>query len=180
MAENLDVSTFRNGDPIPEAKTDAEWGAAGDAQKPAWCYHDNDPANGKTYGKLYNWYAVSDSRGLAPRGWHVPADEEWNTLINHLGGEDEAGGKLKETGTAHWQSPNTGASNSSGFTALPGGGRLFGSIFFSPDDFAGFWSATEFNSNLAYHWNLNYDHSIVYRGNSPKGLSGFSVRCVKD
>lgn len=93
MKENLNVSTFRNGDPIPEAKTDEEWKAAGDAKQPAWCYYDNDPNNGAKYGKLYNWYAVNDSRGLAPEGWHVPTDQEWTDLIGFLG--DDAGKKMK-------------------------------------------------------------------------------------
>jgi len=95
MKENLNVSSFRNGDPIPEAKTDEEWKAAGDAKQPAWCYYDNDPNNGAKYGKLYNWYAVNDSRGLAPVGYHVPTDEEWSVLIGFLG--DDAGKKMKST-----------------------------------------------------------------------------------
>lgn len=97
MKENLNVSTFRNGDPIPEAKTDEEWKAAGDAKQPAWCYYDNDPKNGAKYGKLYNWYAVNDSRGLAPEGWHVPTDVEWSVLIGYLGGEKDITKKIKST-----------------------------------------------------------------------------------
>jgi uncharacterized protein (TIGR02145 family) len=97
MKENLNVSTFRNGDPIPEAKTDEEWKAAGDAKQPAWCYYNNDPKNGTKYGKLYNWYAVNDSRGLAPEGWHVPTDEEWTVLIGYLGGEKDITKKIKST-----------------------------------------------------------------------------------
>ncbi len=108
-AKNLDVSTFRNGNPIPEAITNEEWEKAGKQGKPVWCYYNNDPKNGKIYGKLYNWYAVNDKRGLAPEGWHVPTDAEWATLITYLGGKDVAGGKLKETDTTHWQSPNTWA-----------------------------------------------------------------------
>lgn len=95
MTENLNVSTFRNGEPIPEAKTDEEWKAAGTQGKPAWCYYDNDSKNGAKYGKLYNWYAVNDPRGLAPEGWHVPNDEEWETLENYLG--DDASKKMKST-----------------------------------------------------------------------------------
>jgi len=93
--KNLDVSTFRNGDPIPQAKSDAEWVAAGENYQPAWCYYDNDPKNGTKYGKLYNWFAVRDARGLAPAGWHVPTDEEWTELSTFLGGEDVAGEKMK-------------------------------------------------------------------------------------
>jgi len=95
MKENLNVSTFRNGDPIPEAKTAEEWQAAGEAKQPAWCYYDNDPKNGAKYGKLYNWYAVNDVRGLAPVGWHIPADHEWNVIIDYLGGPMEAVVKIK-------------------------------------------------------------------------------------
>src|ERR1035437_4904310 len=119
MLKNLDVSTYRNGDLIPEVTDGSAWSAltAG-----AWCWYNNDSAtNASTYGKLYNWYAVNDPRGLAPTGWHVPSDAEWTTLSTCLGGNAVAGGAMKETGTTHWTSPNTGATNSSGFTGLPGG-----------------------------------------------------------
>ncbi|MFZ9583254.1 MAG: fibrobacter succinogenes major paralogous domain-containing protein, partial [Crocinitomicaceae bacterium] len=97
MTKNLNVSTFRNGDPIPEAKTDEEWKKAGENQQPAWCYYDNNPANGAKYGKFYNWYAVNDPRGLAPEGYHVPTDAGWTQLSDYLGGEDVAGKKMKST-----------------------------------------------------------------------------------
>ena len=90
MTKNLDLATFRNGDPIPEAKTDEEWEKAGENKQPAWCYYDNDPANGAKYGKLYNWYAVIDSRGLAPVGYHIPSDADWTKLNDFLGGEGVA------------------------------------------------------------------------------------------
>jgi len=96
-AKNLDVSSFRNGDAITEAKTTAEWTAAGEQGKPAWCYYENDPANGAKYGKLYNWYAVNDPRVLAPKGWHMPSDEEWTILTDYLGGENGAGTKMKSS-----------------------------------------------------------------------------------
>ena len=108
MTKNLDVSTFRNGDPIPEAKTDEAWKAAGENKQPAWCYYDNDPKNGTKYGKLYNWYAVNDPRGLAPAGYHIPTDAEWTVLTNYLGGEDVAGKKMKST--SGWDSYTTGGS----------------------------------------------------------------------
>ncbi len=92
---NLDVAIFRNGDAIPQAKTDEEWKAAGENKQAAWCYYDNDPKNGAKYGKLYNWYAVNDARGIAPMGWHVPTDQEWTVLSTFLGGEDVAGKKMK-------------------------------------------------------------------------------------
>jgi uncharacterized protein (TIGR02145 family) len=103
--KNLDVATFRNGDAIPEAKTDEEWQAAGDNKQPAWCYYDNDPKNGVKYGKLYNWYAVNDARGLAPAGWHIPTDEAWTELSTFLGGLDVAG-KKNENVTRIWSNKN--------------------------------------------------------------------------
>lgn len=106
MTKNLDVSTFRNGDPIPQAKTDAEWEAADENKQPAWCYYNNDPANGAKYGKLYNWYAVNDSRGLAPAGYHIPSDAEWTQLTDFLG--SEAGKKMKST--SGWKSYTSGGS----------------------------------------------------------------------
>ena len=108
MTKNLDVSTFRNGDGIPQAKTDEEWEAAGDNKQPAWCYYENNAANGTKYGKLYNWYAVNDARGLAPAGYHIPTDEEWTVLSTFLGGEDVAGKKMKST--SGWNSYTTGGS----------------------------------------------------------------------
>jgi uncharacterized protein (TIGR02145 family) len=101
MTENLNVSTFRNGDPIPEAKTKEEWESAVNNHQPAWCYYDNDPKNGAKYGKLYNWYAVSDPRVLAPNGWHIPIDAEWSILENYLG--EDAGKKMKNaSGWVSW------------------------------------------------------------------------------
>jgi uncharacterized protein (TIGR02145 family) len=120
MTENLNVDKFRNGDPIPEAKIDEEWEEADENGEPAWCYYDNDSTNGVKYGKLYNWYAVTDPRGLAPEGWNVPIDEEWTTLIDFLGGEDVAGTKMKST--SGWAESGNGTKES-GFSGLPGGNR---------------------------------------------------------
>jgi uncharacterized protein (TIGR02145 family) len=125
MTENLNIDHFRNGDPIPEARTAEEWIKAGENNQPAWCYYENrtvqdDPDNGTKYGKLYNWYAVNDRRGLAPKGWHIPTDDEWTILTNYLGGEDVAAKKLKsKTG---WKENGNG-SNKSGFNGLPSGYR---------------------------------------------------------
>ena len=107
IAANLNVSHFRNGDIIPEVRGDDEWEKADNEGRAAWCYYNNDPANGAIYGKLYNWYAVNDPRGLAPKGWHVPCDDEWTELEICLG--ENAGGKMKETGTTHWTPPNIDA-----------------------------------------------------------------------
>jgi uncharacterized protein (TIGR02145 family) len=106
--KNLDVSTFRNGDPIPQAKTNAEWAAAGKNEQPAWCYYDNNSANGTKYGKLYNWYAVNDRRGLAPVGYHIPTDAEWRKLSDYIGGESIGGKKMKAT--RGWKNYNTRSS----------------------------------------------------------------------
>lgn len=150
MAENLNVDLFRNGDPISEVKSNEEWERARKRGKPAWCYYNNNPKSGKKYGKLYNWYAVSDLRGLAPEGWHIPNREEWVSLFDYLGGKEVAGGKLKEAGTTNWHSPNKGATNESGFSALPGGYRLGDNgIFGLIGDSSQFWSATEYSINTA-------------------------------
>jgi len=130
---------------------------------------------------LYNWYAVNDSRKIAPVGWHVPSDAEWQRLVDQLGGSSVAGGgKLKEAGTAHWNSPNTGADHSSGFSALPGGYRYFGDGHYCPmGSYATFWSSTECDYSNAWYRSLSYDTSGVNRGLGSK-QSGFSVRCVRD
>jgi uncharacterized protein (TIGR02145 family) len=108
MTKNLDVATFRNGDTIPQVQTDKAWMNAGDNKQPAWCYYNNDPANGEKYGKLYNWYAINDSRGLAPVGYHIPSDAEWTKLTDFLGGESVAGTKMKSK--SGWNSYTTGGS----------------------------------------------------------------------
>jgi uncharacterized protein (TIGR02145 family) len=126
MTKNLDVATFRNGDSIPHAKTDEEWEKAGENKQPAWCYYNNDPANGAKYGKLYNWYAVTDSRGLAPVGYHIPTSAEWTKLTDFLGGEGVAGTKMKsKSGWNDYRGKSGNGTNSSGFNGLPGGYLLW-------------------------------------------------------
>jgi len=174
MTKNLDVATFRNGDPIPEAKTDAEWKIAGENQQPAWCYNDNDPANGAKYGKLYNWYAVNDSRGLAPTGWHIPSDAEWTTLENQLG--DDAGKQMKST--SGW-AENGNGTYTSGFSGLPGGGRVYGGTFDGIGGYGGWWSSSETNTGSAWGRYLGYGNGGVYRDGDNKTY-GFSVRCLRD
>lgn len=191
MLKNLDVTTYRNGDNIPQATTDAEWIAAGDAGTGAWCYFANNSANGTTYGKLYNWYAVNDSRGFAPTGWHVPTDVEWVTLSDCLGGNFVAGGKMKSTGTIQastglWNQPNAGATNSSGFTGLPGGYRYFGNLtpsgsgFFSVGSFGLWWSSTEANATDAWGRILFYNSRIFPLAQEYPKHFGYSVRCLRD
>lgn len=178
MNKNLDVATYRNGDPIPKVTNGAEWAALTTG---AYCYYNNDSATyAAVYGKLYNWYAVNDPRGLAPEGWHVPSNVEWTALGTCLGGDFVAGGPLKETGTAHWIAPNTGATNLTGFTCLPGGFRLpFGPPFFDIGRGASFWSSTESESWGAWGRVIYYWGGVLGTVNVNK-LYGYSVRCVKD
>ncbi|MEA4935104.1 MAG: fibrobacter succinogenes major paralogous domain-containing protein [Paludibacter sp.] len=180
MAENLKTTHYRNGDPIPNVTGDSQWG---NLYSGAYCWYDNNIANKDIYGALYNGYAVKDSRNIAPQGWHVPTKEEWITLINYLGGDSVAGGKLKQKGTAYWDSPNTGASNSSEFNALPGGYRQRGTgIFLYKGTNAYFRSSTEeFASGydsawLMMLWSQASKSSVTYA----EKTTGFSVRCIKD
>jgi len=175
MQKNLDVSTYRNGDPIPQVTDEAAWFRDGDAG--AWCWYQNNTANGTVYGKLYNWAAVNDPRGLAPAGWHIPSKAEWETLIACLGGAEIAGGKMKETGTMHWLSPNTGATNSSGFAGLPGGFRYSG--FHLMGERGQWWSSTYNYMATAWGFWLVFDNSkgeVIL----PITYMGSSVRCIKD
>lgn len=174
--KNLDVSSFKNGEAIPESKTDAEWQKAGEEGKPAWCYYKNDPANGTKYGKLYNWYAVNDPRGLAPKGWHIPSDKEWTTLTDNLGGENGAGTQMKSS--SGWENNGNG-SNSSGFAGLPGGYRDDNGPFHNVGAGGYWWSSSENEPDDAWFRFLGYGSGGVYRGNdNEKG--GFSVRCLGD
>jgi uncharacterized protein (TIGR02145 family) len=141
----------------------------------SWCY-DNNSSNCNTYGRLYDWQTAL---GACPSGWHLPSDAEWTALTTFLGGESVAGGKMKEAGTTHWSSPNSGATNSSGFTALPGGYRVNNVGFSSLTDGALFWSSTETSSTNAWYWFLEASSEYVYRDNNDKAL-GFSARCVQD
>jgi len=176
MTENLNVERFRNGDPIPQAKTNEEWDRAGANKHPAWCYYDNDPKNGAKYGKLYNWYAVNDSRGLAPVGYHIPSDAEWTKLTDFLGGRDAAGAKMKSKNG--WYNNGNG-NNSSGFSGLPGGFRYNFGTFFSIGKDGSWWSSTEGSTSRACYRGLGYDDGLVGRyGDGKEG--GFSVRCLRD
>ena len=174
---NLDVAIFRNGDAILEVKDDAEWLDAWVNEQPAWCYYNNDPKNGTKYGKLYNWYAVNDARGLAPSGWHVPTDQEWTVLSTFLGGEDVAGKKMKSS--SGWNYKSNG-NNSSGFTGLPGGYRTSGVDFLMVGDFGFWWSASEYDETGAWSRALLYNFNSDLSRSSYGKDAGFSVRCVKD
>ncbi len=179
MTGNLNVSRFRNGDPIPRAKTREAWEKAGDDSQPAWCYYENNPAHEDRYGKLYNWYAVNDPRGIAPNDWHVPSDAEWQILIDNLGGESIAGGKMKASGITHWKVPNIGATNISGFSVLPGGLRYSDGEYNDLGDDAYFWSSSDYGSDYAWYRIMGYYFSNIYRNYYDK-RHGFSVRCIRN
>jgi uncharacterized protein (TIGR02145 family) len=172
-SKETEVTNYKNGEPIPLVTDGTTWG---NLTSGAWCWFNNDSANyGATYGKLYNWYAVNDSRVLAPSGWHVPSDVEWITLTDCLGGESVAGGKMKSI--AVWDPPNTDATNSSGFSALPGGFRNFFGGFESGDGV--WWSSTE--TSTAYAWGrILYNTIPNVAFYDAKKMFGFSVRCVRD
>ncbi len=181
MVENLNVTHYRNGDPIPNVTDNTEWN---NLNSGAYCNYDNEtfyiPFFCKEYGRLYNWYAVNDNRKLAPDGWHVPTYDDWTILLNYLGGESVAGGKMKESGTTHWKSPNTMATNSSGFSGLPGGYRD-GTSFYDIR-FDGYWWTSDEdsqNTNNAWFRSLNNYKGDVTTASWPKN-GGYSVRCIKD
>ena len=135
--------------------------------------------NGTKYGHLYNWYAVADTRKIAPIGWHVPTDAEWTTLTTYLGGESVAGGKLKEAGTLNWASPNTDANNSTGFSALPGGWLIYNDRFSNVGNYGYWWSSSEYVATHAVIRGVIYNYSLVDRGYTTK-VGGLSVRCIRD
>ena len=176
MNKNLDVAFYRNGDPIPQVTNTTAWAALNTG---AWCYYNNDSTQGNKYGKLYNWFAVNDPRGLAPQGWHIPSDAEWTTLETTLGGSSVAGAKMKEAGTINWVTPNTGGNNNCGFAGLPGGARDGNGTFIVVGNVGGWWSSTEFNSTFAWFRTLGTSHVRIDRPNDDKHF-GFSVRCLRD
>lgn len=180
MTGNLKTTRYRTGESISNVTGAALWSAATFG---AWCDYNNDSVNGKLYGKLYNWAAVNDSRNITPEGWHVATQAEWTTLVTYLGGESVAAGKLKEKGFTHWKNSATGgATNDSGFGALPGGSRDPGGAFGSLGDNGYWWSSTEnttINPVNAWFWYMNYDNANAHKDYSSK-MYGRSVRCVKD
>ncbi len=203
MAENLKVTHYADGTPIPLVESSSEWSALTETDK-AYCWHDNSLANKDIYGGLYTWAAAmngigssttnpSSIQGVCPEGWHLPSDDEWKQLEMYLGmnqgeadvlgwrGTDE-GGKMKETGTTHWSSPNTGATNSSGFSARPSSYRYDNGSFTSVGTFTYFWTATKLVDRHALLRGLSFDYATVGRVGIPDtyGPYGRSVRCVKD
>lgn len=194
MAENLKTSRYRNGDLIPNITEQVVWeGISGGA----WCNYENDSQYDCPYGKLYNWYTVSDARNICPTGWHVPSESDWNTLIGYLDPSFQpnpnstnlllssfAGGRLKSTGTQYWDSPNTNASNESGFSALPSGYRIvnnepYDRKFYSLNGSSSFWSSTSSDSAFAKIIRVEHASSNVYKVKYEK-RRGFAVRCIQD
>jgi uncharacterized protein (TIGR02145 family) len=183
MAENLKVIHYRNGDPIPNITDATAWMETYKGQTGAICDYANNPANSEVYGKLYNWYAVNDARNLAPAGWHVPNESEWMELQFTLGDQNIVGGKLKETGTTHWKDLNTGATNETGFSALPGGGRFISDGEFMYLGECSYWWTSSLVPNTggtAYSPLISNAYSWLGTINSSQIRSGLSVRCVKD
>lgn len=175
MTKNLNVSRYRNGDIIPQVTNATQWA---NLTTGAWCYYGNDVTMGAVYGKLYNWYAVNDPRGLAPVGYHIPADGEWTSLTTFLGGEDIAGDKLKAT--TSWNSfPGVINSNSSGFTGLSGGFRAPSGTFTNVGYYNCLWSSSESNETYVWYRFLKYNSGWVDRLSNTAN-AGFSVRCIKD
>ena len=182
MAENLKVNKYNDGTSIPNITDNTKWG---NNTTGAWCNYNNDASKNTKYGKLYNWHAVSGRKNVCPTGWHVPSDTEWTVLIDYLGGEIVAGGKMKEVGTKSWNSPNEGAINTSLFSGLPGGYRDipvpgYKGGYCSIGNYGGWWSSTESNPYY-YAWDrhLPNEYGCTYRNHLIKGY-GLSVRCLRD
>jgi uncharacterized protein (TIGR02145 family) len=176
IVENLKTTRYNDSTPIPLVTDSAAWNSL---TTPGYCWYNNDTANKNTYGAIYNWFTVNTGK-LAPTGWHVPSDDEWTTLTTYLGGESIAGGKLKETGTTHWRTPNLGATNENGFTALPGGHRDVNGSFNVIGDDGFWWSVTEYGTTgKAWYRSMDYNYVGVLRVSNNK-TNGHSVRCVKN
>lgn len=176
MKENLSVMYYRNGDIIPQVQDPSLWV---NLTTGAWCYYSYNVGNGVEYGKLYNWYAVVDSRGLAPTGWHIPSVNEWKTLVEYCGSNDIAGDKLKQTGFSHWLESNTSASDEFGFSALGAGYIGNYGAFDKIKSYAYWWATNEFDLDYAFYFYVNSHSPNVYEGYEKKKF-GFSVRCIKD
>lgn len=185
MAKNIEVTTFSNGEIIEEAKDSKAWRKAGKEGRPAWCYYMFKEENGKVYGKIYNWFAVNDPRGLAPKGWRVPSITDWEALVESLGGESVAAPKMKST--FDWGG-NTNGDNSSGFNGLPGGHQIHADgIFTNLHADAYWWTSTESNDKMACYFNLSHNNKIYYnstnskyKNSHAKKLAGLYVRCIKN
>jgi len=185
MAENLKTTKYNDNTAIPNITGNAAWAALTTC---AYSDYNNIPANSTTYGRLYNWYAADNNaatkvasnggKNVCPTGWHVPTDAEWITLTTYLGGESIAGGKLKETGTTHWITPNTSATNETGFTALPGGNRYYDGAYYGIRNYGDWWSSMQSSTSGA--WNSDMGYGSANAGGLSDERDGFSIRCVRD
>ena len=176
IVENLKVTHYRNGDPIPHLTEKNDWVTTSDG---AYCYFNNDTFLGQIYGNYYNWAAINDPRNIAPEGFHVPTFDEWMILVNYLGGQMEAGGKLRETGITHWSNTNVGATNETGFSALPAGRRDGNGDFDNMFGYCYFWTSTEESAPYSWFYGLSSASTIILYAPINKE-NGYSVRCVRD
>ena len=186
--KNLDVSSYDDGTPIPQVTDPVQWA---NLTTGAWCYYNNDPQNGSTYGKLYNWYAVAGiydyasflnptlRKKLVPAGWHIATNTEWNSFASCLGGSSVAGGRLKATGTEYWQTPNSSATNLSGFSGLPGGFRTLDGLYTNIGTSACWLTSSPLAGELAYFRSVDYFGDTLTNNNYIR-THGFSVRCIRD
>jgi uncharacterized protein (TIGR02145 family) len=179
MGENLKVSTYNDGTILPNLTQNSEWK---NNTTGAWSFYNNDATNNSKYGKLYNWYTVSYSmngnKNVCPTSWHVPSDSEWSILIEYLGGESTAGGKMKEVGESNWQTPNINATNKSLFSALPGGNRNDDGTYYGIRKYGNWWSSTsELSQNNYWNFHLHFDDENIGKGHE---VGGLSIRCIKD
>ncbi|MDF1699153.1 MAG: fibrobacter succinogenes major paralogous domain-containing protein, partial [Saprospiraceae bacterium] len=188
MAENLKTTRYNDGTAISLVTNNTDWSTASNNGDDAYCWYDNDASNLITYGALYNWYAIdtlsNGNKNVCPVGWHLPTDVEWDILRDYLdpgasGNNNIAGGKMKEAGLAHWNSPNTGGTNESGFAALPGGTRDKNGTFNNIGNNSNWWSSAESSAASAWERVLLYYVDRVFRDYASKG-SGISVRCLRD
>ena len=179
MAENLKVTHYNNGDATSTGYSNSEWADLDETETGAYAAYNDNESNADIYGYLYNWYVVEDVRGICPEGWHVPTDEEYTLLTDYLDGTSVAGGKMKEAGIEHWNSPNEGATNESGFTGLPGGCRYSDGRYTNINNIGYFWSSTESSDNNARYRGLLYNLPFVLKDGINNGY-GLSIRCLKD
>ena len=178
MVENLKTTRYSNGDPVGTSNPQDKNISGETTPKYQWAY-GGEEGNVAAYGRLYTWYAATDNRNICPAGWHVPDDNEWTTLSDYLGGQNVAGGKLKESGTLHWKTPNTNATNLSGFTALPGGFRGSEGLYYDLGEWGNWWSSSSYDETQAWLRFLYCDDGVLGRGFYGK-QHAMSVRCIKD
>lgn len=178
MKENLKTVHYNNGDPISLVTDLEEWALT---ETGSYCDYNNSLSDGNIYGHLYNYYAVKDDRNICPSGWHVPSDNEWNTLVDYLGGSEVAGSKMKEKGEKYWTIQNIDATNTSGFSAIPGGGRY--PEYYHINEVAYWWTSSA--GTISGGWGaiyraIAYDSKMVYRFDNAALANGYNVRCIKN